>query len=204
MERADEPTSIFLCADKGRFSHFGVYIVHLSILVLIAGAIIGAIFGMEGYVNIIEGESVNTINLRSGKDTMSLPFSVRCDKFTLEFYENGAPKTYRSDLSFIQDNRVVQQAQLLVNHPLTFEGIRFYQASYGAAPGGKATLAIWKNGQKTMDKTVGPDDVFDLPDGEAKVQVLRIEENLMKMGPAVKLVVHGTKGEDHFLGFSAD
>jgi cytochrome c biogenesis protein len=169
--------------------------------VLIVGATIGAIFGMEGYVSIIEGESINTIDLPGGKETMALPFAVRCDKFSLEFYKNGAPKTYRSDLSFIQNNQVTKRAQLLVNHPFTFEGIRFYQSSYGAAPGGKATLTIWKNGQKYMEKTVGMDDVFDLPGGEAKVQVLRIEENLMKMGPSVKLVVHGAKGETTFWVF---
>ena len=38
---------------------FGVYIVHLSILIMIAGAIIGSIFGLEADINIKEGESVN-------------------------------------------------------------------------------------------------------------------------------------------------
>ncbi len=36
--------------------------------------------------------------------------------------------------------------KLLVNHPIEFEGFRFYQASYGAAPGGKATLALLRGG----------------------------------------------------------
>ncbi len=66
FERTDEPASSFFYAEKGRFSYFGVYIVHLSLLVLIAGSIIVAIFGMEESVNIIEGESVNAINLRNG------------------------------------------------------------------------------------------------------------------------------------------
>ena len=201
FKRADESTSIFLCADKGRFSSFGVYIVHLSILVLIAGAIFGTIFGMEGYVNIIEGESINAINLRNGNHTLSLPFTVRCDKFTLEFYKSGAPKTYQSDLTFLRDNSVIHSGKLLVNHPLKFDGFSFYQASYGAASEGKATLTVLKNGKKIMDKPVRLGEVFDLPGEEAKVQVLRIEENLMKVGPAVKLVVHGSKGETAFWVF---
>lgn len=201
VEQVDESKSSFLCAEKGRFSVFGVYIVHLSLLVLIVGAIIGSVFGIEGSVNIIEGEAVNTINLRNGNHTLPLPFTVRCDKFTIEFYQGGAPKTYQSDLTFLKDNRVVHQGKLLVNHPLEFDGFRFYQASYGAAPEGKAMLTIFKNGQQSMDKAVSLGEVFDLPGTEAKVQVLRIEDNLMKMGPAVKLVVKGAQGETAFWVF---
>jgi len=100
VARADEDGSVFLCSGKGRFSLFGVYIVHLSILLLIAGAIIGSVFGVEGYVNIKEGEEVSAIHLRDNHQALSLPFSVRCDRFIVEFYENGAPKTFQSDLVF--------------------------------------------------------------------------------------------------------
>lgn len=201
LQRADAVEGTYLCGSKGAFSHFGVYIVHLSILLLIAGAVIGSVFGMEGYVNIMEGETVKSLDLSGGKGTMPLPFSVRCDKFTIELYENGAPKTYRSDLSFIQNGRVVKQAQLLVNHPFTFEGIRFYQASYGLAPGGKANLALFKNGEKIKDISVGKGDVTALPGKEGLIHVLRIEENLMNMGPAVKLSITGDNQEVSFWVF---
>jgi len=200
-QRADESNRSFLCAEKGRFSVFGVYIVHLSLLVFIAGALIASIFGIEGSVNIIEGEAASTITLRNGNHTLPLPFTVRCDKFTIEFYKGGAPRTYQSDLTFLKDNRVVCQGKLLVNHPIEFDGFRFYQASYGAAPEGKAMLTVLKNGQKSMEKTISLGEVFDLPGTEAKVQVLRREDNLMKMGPAVKLVVHESKGETAFWVF---
>lgn len=201
VAQADKSKSSFLCAEKGSFSSFGVYIVHLSLLVLIVGAIIGSAFGIEGSVNIIEGEAVNTINLRNGNHTLPLPFTVRCDNFTIEFYKNGTPKTYQSDLTFLKDKQVVHKGNLLVNHPIEFDGFRFYQASYGVVPEGKAMLTIFKNGQKSMDKTVSMGEVFDLPGSEEKVEVLRIEENLMKMGPAVKLVVHGAEGETVFWVF---
>lgn len=194
-QRVDAVDGTYLCGSKGGFSHFGVYIVHLSIMVLIAGAIIGSLFGMEGYVNIIEGESVNAVDLRNGKDTMTLPFAVRCDKFALEFYENGAPKTYRSDLSFIQNDRVAKTAQLLVNHPFTFEGIRFYQASYGLAPEGRASLTLFKNGKKSLDMSLGRGETLDLPGKEGRIRVLRIEENFKNMGPAVKLSITSAKGD---------
>ncbi|MFA5322788.1 MAG: cytochrome c biogenesis protein ResB [Smithella sp.] len=201
FESADEQRSSFFYAEKGRFSLFGVYIVHLSILVLIAGALIGFIFGMEGYVNIIEGETVSAISLRGGNQELGLPFDVRCDKFSIEFYENGAPKTYQSDLIFMRDHQIISSGNLRVNHPLELEGFRFYQASYGAAPDAKAALTILKNGKKTMDTTIGLGEIFDLPGGEAKVQVMRVEENMMKMGPAVKLAVRGAQGDASFWVF---
>ena len=43
--------------------------------------------------------------------------------------------------------------------------------------------------------------LFDLPGKEGTVHVLRMEENLMKMGPAIKLVVHAAKGEMAFWVF---
>lgn len=196
VERSDGEEGVWLCAEKGRFALFGVYIVHVSILVLIAGAILGSVFGVEGYVHIPEGETVEEISLRSGNAPLPLPFAVRCDKFTVEFYESGMPKTFQSDLTFLKEGRVVRSAKLLVNHPFEFEGFRFYQASYGAAPGGKATLALVQDGGRRNVMNVALGYVFDLPGGEGTFQVLRVEENLMKMGPAIKVAVTSRRGDE--------
>ena len=192
---------LYLHGDKGRVSYFGVYVVHLSILVLIAGVIIGSLFGIEGYVNIGEGQTVNKIDLRDKGQTLPLPFAVRCDRFTIEFYDNGAPKTYRSDLTFLKNDQVAAQGQVLVNHPLSIEGLRFYQSSYGLTSEGKASLSLLKDGKKIQDVSVGLGETFILPGKEGKVQVLRVEENLMNMGQAVKLSVASSRGETVFWVF---
>ena len=192
---------LYLYGDKGRSSYFGVYVVHLSLLILIVGVVIGSLFGIEGYVNIGEGETVNKIDLRDKNQTLLLPFAVRCDRFTIEFYENGAPKTYRSELTFLKNDQVASQGQLLVNHPLGFEGIRFYQSSYGLTSEGKASLSLFKNGKKSQEISVGLGETFVLPGKEGKVNVLRVEENLMNMGPAIKLAVVSSQGETVFWVF---
>lgn len=201
VARTDAQGRVFLCAQRGRFSLFGVYIVHLSFLVLITGAIIGSVFGIEGYVNIMEGEAVSAIQLRSGDQSLPLPFSVRCDKFTVEFYDSGAPKTFQSDLTFLKDNQSVHSGKLLVNHPIVFDGFRFYQSSYGAAPGGNATLALFRDGGRRDVMNVGQGYTFELPGKEGSFQVLRVEENLMKMGPAIKVAVRSGKEEVTFWVF---
>jgi len=196
VERSEDAGRVYLCAGKGRFSLFGVYIVHLSILLFIAGAVIGSVFGIEAFVNINEGDTISAINLRNAGQLLSLPFSVRCDKFTVELYESGMPKTFQSDLVFLKEGREVRSGKLRVNHPIEFEGFRFYQASYGAAPGGKATLALAREGGHRDAINVAQGYTFDLPGKEGTFQVLRVEENMMKMGPAVKVAVRSNKNEE--------
>lgn len=200
--RTNDPgKEIILFSQRGQLSHFGVYVVHMSILVIIAGAIIGAIAGFEAYVSLREGQSTSEILPKGIRCARNLDFTVRCDKFTVEFYENGMPKTYRSDLSFIKNGQVVYQGPVLVNHPLSFEKIRFYQSSYGEAPGGKAFLAYTKNGVKSGVMELTEEESFELPSVKTNVKVLRIEKNLMEMGPAVKLGIAASGGPVQFWVF---
>ena len=102
VRRLETPGGFILVAQKGGFSRFGVFVVHLGVLLLIAGGLAGAIFGIRGHMEIAEGETSNTLSFQGGKPSQSLPFSIRCDRFTVEHYPNGAPKLFRSDLTFIQ------------------------------------------------------------------------------------------------------
>lgn len=122
-----------LFAQKGRFSRFGVYVLHASIIIIFLGAMIGSFFGFRGYVEIAEGEASSVVATNSGA-AVDLGFSVRCDSFTLSFYSNGTPKEYRSVLSILENGRtVVEKRAVIVNDPLTYEGITFYQAGYSEA-----------------------------------------------------------------------
>lgn len=138
VEKRETAQGDFLYGEKGRFSHFGVYVIHLGILIIIGGAVIGYLFGFDAYVQVAEGDAVDTIELKGDRGAKKLNFTLRCDRFSVDFYEDGAPKEYRSDLTFLKNDRVVYQGSLLVNHPITFEGLRFYQASYGTVPDGHA------------------------------------------------------------------
>jgi cytochrome c biogenesis protein len=193
--------AVIICGERGRYSRFAVYAVHLSLLFLIIGALAGAFWGWEGYVNVGEGETADAIDLKGSKGTKKLPFTIRCDKFLVAFYENGAPKTYRSDLTFLKDGKTIFQGPLLVNHPISLEGVRIYQASFGSSPDGLASLALSRGGGEEKIVKVGPGESFPLPGKEGTGQIVRMEENLMKMGPAVKIVVHSREGEVSFWVF---
>ena len=128
-------------AESGRWTRLGVYIVHLSVLLLLVGALIGSIFGFDGFVNIPEGEAVNTIRLRNEDGARQIPFSIRCDDFEVSFYEGGRPKEFRSSLTLLREGEVLKQKDIIVNDPLRFEGINIFQSSYGQMPADLATLS---------------------------------------------------------------
>lgn len=129
-------------AEKGRWTRLGVYSVHLSVILLLLGGLIGSIFGFEGFVNIQEGETVNSIGLRKTEQIHNLDFAIRCDDFSVSFYETGTPKEFRSTLSIIEDGRSVLQKDIIVNDPLRYKGINLFQANYGMLPPDEITLNI--------------------------------------------------------------
>ena len=68
-----------------------------------------AFFGFDGYINIVEGEQIDAIEVRKRATPMKLGFEVRCDKFTVEFYDTGAPKEFRSELSFSENGKEMKK-----------------------------------------------------------------------------------------------
>lgn len=120
-----------LLAEQGRYSRLGVYLVHASILVIFIGAIIGQIYGFKGNVMIPELRQTDRI-FASGDTSIPLGFTVRCQSFAIDFYDNGMVKEYRSKLAILENQQEILRRDIIVNSPLTYKGITFYQSSYQA------------------------------------------------------------------------
>ena len=129
-DQREQGDSILLFAQKGAWTRFGVYIVHTSILLIIVGALIGSTFGFKGSVMIPETKQSDVIYSFKTGEKIPLGFTVRCDRFVIEYYKNGMPKEYRSDLTILENNTEVLHKAIEVNDPLTYRGITFYQSSY--------------------------------------------------------------------------
>ena len=112
---------------------------------MLIGGLIGSIFGFDGFVNIAEGESSQSIRLRSKPQIMQLDFAIRCDDFDVSFYDTGAPKEFRSSLTILEQGRPVLRKDIIVNDPLRYKGISFYQSSYGQLPSNEVVLNITSN-----------------------------------------------------------
>ncbi len=127
-----------LFAQKNPWCRLGVYVVHLSVIVIFIGALIGSFFGYKAFVNIVEGTYIDTVF--TAKDSpIKLDFGVHCEKFSVEYYKTGAPKEFKSILTILENGQPVKgftRIPVIVNDPLTYKGITFYQSSYGQSGDG--------------------------------------------------------------------
>ncbi|MBI4697371.1 MAG: cytochrome c biogenesis protein ResB [Nitrospirae bacterium] len=57
--------TVTLYSEKHKFTHFGFYVVHLSIIFIFIGAIIGARFGFSGFLNLPEGRTSSFALIRT-------------------------------------------------------------------------------------------------------------------------------------------
>ena len=134
LERTDEGFCIF--AEKWRWTRLGVYIVHLSIILLLFGSLIGSRYGFEGFVNIPEVNSSKSIRNNHTNEIYDLDFEIRCDDFSVSYYDPNKrmPKEFRSTLTILEEGKTVLQQDILVNTPLRYKGISIFQNSWGEVP----------------------------------------------------------------------
>lgn len=133
-----------IVADAGRYSYLGFYLTHIGMIIGIAGVLLGTA-GFQGFMNIDEGETRSTVTLRNGGAGIDLGFAVRCDRFEVSYYDKGGmPKDYKSWLTVVDGGAEVLKKVIEVNDPLIYQGVFFYQSSYGVSPagGGEALLRI--------------------------------------------------------------
>lgn len=118
--------TIHLYADRFRWGPFGTVIAHLSLIFILAGALIGTAWGFrDNGLAVPVGSRVEV-----GYDT---GLSVEAKSFTDSYYTNGSPSDYASDLVLYRDGTQVAAQTIRVNEPLRADDVTFYQSFYGAA-----------------------------------------------------------------------
>ncbi len=162
--------------EKGRYSRLAFFLTHLSILIIFIGAMVGSFFGYKGYVNIFEGETVSQFETRAGT-IKRLNFQVKCNTFNAEFYPSGAPRDYRSDLSILQNGKEIIRKTIRVNDPLTFEGVTFYQSSYGGQPDQVAVDVVNRDGSLKGTVTAPFGQKVDIPEVADKMAIADYQEH---------------------------
>ena len=194
MKRIETEKALTLYSEKGRFSRLGVYIAHLSLIIILVGGLTGSIFGFKGYVNIVEGETVSQIGVRM-KDKVTpkpLPFSVRCDDFKISYYDvpgnQRFVKEYTSILAILEDGKEILKREIRVNHPLYYKGIAFYQSSYGAIQ--EATIGIqWKNrNEKTLLK-IHEGETLPIPNTNSSIHMVKYFPQILNLGEGLQVVL---------------
>ena len=180
-------------SETGRWSTLMVYVVHLSVLIVLVGALAGSYLGFKGTMNLTVGETSDKVMLAEGESVQDLPFEVRCDKFEVSFYDTGAPKEFRSDLAVIDKGSEVLKESIVVNDPMTYAGITFYQASYGTTlKEAEIELTDHDSGKKTA-LTLPFRQPVTIPGTSDQLVIADYQEDLMRVGQAIELV-YGKQG----------
>ena len=114
---------VHLLGRKKVWGLFGSDIVHVGLLIILAGGIISGATSIRADIDLAEGQT---------KSAPKADFAVRLDKFTTEYYPDGSVKAWKSDLTVLDaGGKPVLSQTVAVNHPLTYKGYSFYQTSYG-------------------------------------------------------------------------
>jgi cytochrome c biogenesis protein len=198
--RETQPDQEIYLLERGRWRPVGPYLIHMALLLILAGGLIGKFWGVEGQLALNQGEVANAFQVGTQTE-QPLHFQVRLDKFQVSYYEPGsAPKEFRSDLTFLQDGREVSRATCRVNEPVSFGGLTFYQSSYGTEATGPIRL-IMQQGDQRQTMEVPLRQPVELPEGGGKVIAMRVDGNFQGYGPAVLIAY--SPGSGHPLAFWA-
>jgi cytochrome c biogenesis protein len=204
-ERIVRENSFSLFGERSRFSELAVYIVHASLLLFFLGGIVDALYGWRAFVMLTRGQQSSQVQTQNGSKR-NLPFAIRCDGAGQENYTDGTPKRWWSDLAIVEHGGTIVSKQIVVNDPLVYHGIRFYQASYGKT--GKidklVLTATPRDGRAPRDITIGPAEELSLdPDTTVRLAefipdyVVRDGQIYARSGelenPAAHLVVESKK-----------
>jgi cytochrome c biogenesis protein len=179
---ATEEDSIQMYSQKGKYTRLGLYIVHLSIILIFIGAIIGARFGFGGFLNLPEGGASDVAYAGRGKE-IPLGFTIKCNWYNTEYYEDerrgDIPKEFQSELVIIENGREVMKKVIEVNHPLTYKGVTFFQSSYGMIPKAVGELIL-----KIIPKD-GRENTLRLRFGETFEITPNIRGTIVNFSPAL-------------------
>jgi len=151
----DKGEVLWLRGDKGRFHKLGYIIVHTAMLVVLIGGWMSVQFGFRGNMAVPVGAKESEISFLEGTGVsyLKMPFEVRCDDFSINFFSTGAPSEFRSTLTIFEDGKEMLTSDIIVNEPLYYKGVRIYQASFGDG-GSDVKLSLHRLNKKGNVDTV--------------------------------------------------
>ena len=131
-----------LAAEAGRHRETGNLIFHSSLIALLLGIGLGSVFGYQGTVLVIEGNSfTNTVTSydqykpgRLVRPTSLKPFSFTLDEFRATYQPGGEAKTFDALLTYRSSlDGPKKTYDLRVNHPLRVGLSTLYLLGHGYA-----------------------------------------------------------------------
>ena len=127
-----------LYARKGIVGRIGPIVVHVGILIILAGAILGTMTGFMGQEMVASGDNFKVSNIVDAgpwaAPQVPKDWSMRVNRFWIDYTAQGGINQFYSDLSVLdQQGQEVKRKTIFVNEPLRYRGVTFYQTDWGVA-----------------------------------------------------------------------
>ncbi|MEO1146134.1 MAG: cytochrome c biogenesis protein [Cyanobacteria bacterium J06638_22] len=127
-----------LYARRGIAGRIGPIVVHASMLIVLAGSIIGSMTGFFAQEIVPSGETFRIQNIFDAgpwaKSQIPTDWSVHVNRFWIDYTPEGSIDQFYSDLSVLdQEGNEVERKTIHVNEPLRYHGVTLYQADWGVA-----------------------------------------------------------------------
>lgn len=127
-----------LYARKGIVGRIGPIVVHVGIVIILAGAIWGAMTGFLAQSMVPSGESFAVQNIVEAgpwaEGQIPKDWSLRVNRFWIDYTPTGGIDQFYSDISVLdKQGQEVKRKTIFVNEPLRYRGVTFYQTDWAIA-----------------------------------------------------------------------
>lgn len=128
--------------EKGKWSKSSAMIAHISLFTILFGVIFSMLTSFKSTAALVPGEQISIKRIVDKADlkgklvvTDKQNWSVKVNSFKITYHPNGMIQQYYSDLSIHDDstNSELLKKTIFVNEPLVYNGVYFYQASWGVS-----------------------------------------------------------------------
>lgn len=120
-----------------------IFLLHISFLVILTGALTTHLFGRQGSLYLHTGDTPAHDYVKPDMHLETFPFQIRLKTFRIDYYPGtGAVMDFVSLVEFTDESGLTSsEGQISMNRPFTYRHYRFYQSAYD--PDGQGvTLSI--------------------------------------------------------------
>jgi ABC-type transport system involved in cytochrome c biogenesis permease subunit len=109
-----------------------VFLLHLSFLFILTGALLTKFAGKTGYVHLRENREISFLFNEETHTKVVFPFSILLKSFEIEYYPGTtSPANYISIVEIADSISGKHfEREISMNHILRYKGFRFYQSSF--------------------------------------------------------------------------
>jgi cytochrome c biogenesis protein len=117
---------------KGLIGRIAPILVHLSMILVLLGTIVGSLFGFKAQEMVPKTENFHIQNiLTNGQLTIIPKTSARINDFWITYTKNKTVSQFYSDISILNsEGNEKERKTISVNYPLIYDNIYYYQTDW--------------------------------------------------------------------------